>query len=189
MLIVMAVVYDVVFIGIRYVSSMDSFYFRFFEPATFLLCIALISLLLPYLRGRKGFRYFAGMVTLLLVTAVWSVFANGGMDRQDPYYPALEAQWEEAYKGIPAKSVVIFNDIDFRSSYYRPDVVEGTVTPGDEFTDLQHTYYGSDYLCIRAEFAKTMLESGEYHSSVAKRLQAGMEGKTAAEFVVISLRE
>lgn len=188
-LIVMAVVYDVVFIGIRYVSSMDSFYFRFFEPATFLLCIALISLLLPYLRGRKGFRYFAGMVTLLLVTAVWSVFANGGMDRQDPYYPALEAQWEEAYKGIPAKSVVIFNDIDFRSSYYRPDVVEGTVTPKDEFTDLQHTYYGSEYLCIRAEFAKAMLESGEYHSSVAKRLQAGMEGKTAAEFVVISLRE
>ena len=50
-LIVLAVVYDVVFIAVRYVSSMDSFYFRFFEPATFLLCIALIGLVLPRLRG------------------------------------------------------------------------------------------------------------------------------------------
>lgn len=188
-LIVMAVVYDVVFIGIRYVSSMDSFYFRFFEPATFLLSIALIGLLLPYLRGKRRFCYFAGMVTLLLVTAVWSVFANGGMDRNDNYYLALEAQWEETYKGIPEKSVVIFNDIDFRSSYYRPDVVEGTIRPGDEFADLQQTYYGSDHLCIRAEFAKAMLESGEYHSSVVHRLKEGIEDKEPAEFVVISLRE
>lgn len=188
-LIVTAVVYDIVFIGIRYVSSMDSFYFRFFEPATFLLSIALIGLLLPYLRGKKGFHYFAGIVTLLLATAVWSVFANGGMNRDDNYYLSLEAQWEEAYQGIPEKSVVIFNDIDFRSAYYRPDVVEGTITPGDEFADLQHTYYGSDYLCIRAEFAQAMLESGEYQDSVTRRLQEGIEGKEAAEFAVISLRE
>ena len=188
-LIVMAVVYDVVFIGIRYVSSMDSFYFRFFEPATFLLSIALIGLLLPYLRGKRRFCYFAGMVTLLLVTAVWSIFANGGMDRNDNYYLALEAQWEETYKEIPEKSVVIFNDIDFRSSYYRPDVVEGTIRPGDEFADLQQTYYGSEHLCIRAEFAKAMLESGEYHSSVVHRLKEGIEDKEPAEFVVISLRE
>ena len=129
------------------------------------------------------------MVTLLLVTAVWSVFANGGMNRNDNYYLSLEAQWEEAYNGIPEKSVVIFNDIDFRSAYYRPDVVEGMITPADEFSDLQHTYYGSDYLCIRAEFADAMLESGEYHSSVVKRLEQGIEGKAPAEFVVISLRE
>ena len=38
----MAVSYYVIFIGIRYVSSMDSFYFRFFEPATFLASIGLI---------------------------------------------------------------------------------------------------------------------------------------------------
>ena len=85
--------------------------------------------------------------------------------------------------------MVIFNDIDFRSSYYRPDVVEGTIRPGDEFADLQQTYYGSEHLCIRAEFAKAMLESGEYHSSVVHRLKEGIEDKEPAEFVVISLRE
>lgn len=188
-LIVTAVVYDVVFIGIRYVSSMDSFYFRFFEPATFLLCIALIGLLLPYLRGKKGLYYFAGMAALLLAAAVWSVFENGGMDREDNYYLALEGQWEEAYSQIPERSVVIFNDIDFRSAYYRPDVVEGMITPGDEFADLQNTYYGSDYLCIRTEFAQAMLESGEYCDSVEEKLREGADGKEPEEFVVIALQE
>lgn len=188
-LIVMTVVYDVVFIGIRYFSSMDSFYFRFFEPATFLLCIALIGLFLPYMRGKKGFHYFAGMVTLLLLTAVWSVFENGGMDRNENYYLELEEQWSEAYRQIPEKSVIIFNDIDFRSSYYRPDVVEGMITPEDEFSDLQETYYGSEYLCIRAEFAEVMLESGEYQDSVAGKLEEGIKGKEEEDFVVISLRE
>lgn len=187
-LIAMTVVYYVVFIGIRYFSSMDSFYFRFFEPATFLLCIALISLLLPYLRGKKGFHYFAGIATLLMITSVWSIYENGGMKQDDNYYLALEEQWAEAYRQIPERSVVIFNDIDFRSSYYRPDVVEGMITPGDTFADLQEMYYGSRYLCIRAEFAAAMLESGEYHDSVTQKLQKGIEGKEPEEFVIVSLQ-
>lgn len=187
-LIVTAAAYDVIFIGIRYVSSMDSFYFRFFEPATFLFCIGLLGLLLPYLRGKKGFHYFAGMVTLLLFCAVCSLFENGGMNTADNYYLTLEEQWETAYGGIPEKSVVIFNDIDFRSSYYRPDVVDGMITPQDEFETLQNTYYGSDYLCIRAEFAAVMLESGEYRDSVEEKLRDGLAGKEPEEYVVIALR-
>lgn len=186
-LIMMAVLYDVIFIAIRYVSSMDSFYFRFFEPATFLLCVGILGLFLPYAKGKRGFRYFAGMVTLILVTAVWSVFENGGMNRDDNYYRALEQQWEQAYEEIPDKSVVIFNDIDFRSSYYRPDVVEGMITPEDEFDDLLETYYGSDYLCIRAEFAEAMLESGEYKESVIEKLHENNLSQKGEEFVVISL--
>lgn len=185
-LVIMAVSYDVIFICIRYVSSMDSFYFRFFEPATFLLCIGLLGMLIPYLKGKRGFHYFAAMVTVLLVTSVWSVFENGGMDREDNYYQALEGQWDKAYGQIPEKSVVIFNDIDFRSSFYRPDVVEGMITPEDEFSDLLETYYGSDYLCIRTEFVETMLESGEYKESVESKLREGMEEQK--EFVVISLK-
>ena len=35
---ILAAAYYGIFIVIRYFSSMDSFYFRFFEPASFLLC-------------------------------------------------------------------------------------------------------------------------------------------------------
>lgn len=115
-LITMAVIYYLVFICIRYVSSMDSFYFRFFEPATFLLCMGVIGLLLPYLRGKRAFRYFGGTVTALVILAVVSVWENGGLDDSDSYYEAVTKQWEAAYAEIPEKSVIIFNDIDFRSS-------------------------------------------------------------------------
>lgn len=190
-MIFMTVSYYLIFIVIRYFSSMDTFYFRFFEPASFLMCLALISLLLPYLRGKKGFAFFAGAVSVLVLVAVLSVFETGGMDSGECYYAKLTGQWDKAYEEIPEKSVIIFNDIDFRSSWYRPDVVEGTISPADTAGDLKETYYGSEYLCIRREFAEVMLESGEYHESVASMLADGLEkeaGKeTAGEFLVVSL--
>lgn len=185
-MIAMAVSYYLIFTVIRYFSSMDTFYFRFFEPASFLLCMALTGLLLPYLRGKKGFHFFGGAVTVLVLVAAVSIFDNGGMNVADAYYPRLTEQWDRAYEEIPERSVIIFNDIDFRSSYYRPDVVEGLISPGDTFEDIRKVYYGSEYLCIRREFAEVMLESGEYDASVAGRLADGLE-KEAGEFLVISL--
>lgn len=102
----------------------------------------------------------------------------------------LTGQWEESYEEIPERSVVIFNDIDFRSSYYRPDVVEGTISPADTFEGVKETYYGSEYLCIRREFAEVMLESGEYEESVARELEAGLDVMgDREEFLVIGLRK
>lgn len=188
-LITMAASYYVIFTGIRYFSSMDTFYFRFFEPASFLMCIGLIGLLLPYVKGKKGLCFFAGAVSAIVLIAVVSVFENGGMSREEGYYAQLCSQWEEAYAEIPEKSVIIFNDIDFRSSYYRPDVVDGIISPADTLSDIQNTYYGSDYLCIRAEFAEAMLESGEYDESVSGWLmRAATERREDEAFLVLSLK-
>ena len=190
-MITMGVMYYVIFIVIRYFSSMDTFYFRFFEPASFLLCIGFMGLWLPYLRGKKGFHFFGGAAAFLVVLAVASVFDNGGMDTsKESYYVQLTAGWNGAYGEIPEKSVVIFNDIDFRSSYYRPDVVEGTISPADTFEDVKNTYYGSKYLCIRREFAEVMLESGEYEESVARELEERIKVlEDGKKFLVIELRE
>lgn len=187
----MGVMYDLIFIVIRYFSSMDTFYFRFFEPASFLICIGLMGLLLPYLRGKRGFHFFGGAVAAIVILAVMAVFDNGGMDGgKDGYYAQLTRQWEEAYEEIPEKSVVIFNDIDFRASYYRPDVVEGTISPEDTFEGIKETYYGSEYLCLRKEFAEVMVESGEYEKSVARELQVGLDAlEEEREFLVIGLKE
>lgn len=184
----MAVMYYLIFIAIRYVSSMDSFYFRFFEPATFLFCIGMIELLLPYLKGKKVFNYFTGVVTTLIILAVLAVFENGGMDRTDIYYEAVAKQWEQAYEEVPQKSVIIFNDIDFRSSWYRSDVVDGIITPADTLESIKETYYGSENLCIKAEFVETMLESGEYQPEVHEWLEDGLDTKKKEkEYVVLSL--
>ncbi|MBR5597199.1 MAG: hypothetical protein IKW30_07320 [Lachnospiraceae bacterium] len=189
-MITMAVMYYVIFICIRYVSSMDSFYFRFFEPATFLFCIGMIELLLPYFKGKKVFHYFAGVTATLVILAVMSVYDNGGMDQDDIYYEAVAAQWNQAYEEIPEKSVIIFNDIDFRASWYRPDVVDGTITPLDTMDSIRETYYGSEYLCIKAEFVETMLESGEYEQNVHAWLEDGLSAVGQEyEYVVLSLNK
>lgn len=189
-MITMAVMYYIIFICIRYVSSMDSFYFRFFEPATFLFCIGIIGLLLPYLKGRKAFGYFASAVTILIILAGMAIFENGGMNHEDIYYEAIAEQWDEAYEEIPQKSVIIFNDIDYRASWYRPDVIDGTITPSDTLDSIRENYYGSEYLCIKAEFVETMLESGEYEEEVHNWLEEGLKTQESEKnYVVLSLRQ
>lgn len=188
-LITMAVIYYGMFICIRYFSSMDTFYFRFFEPATFLFSIGIIGLLLPYLRGKRGFQYFGGMVTALVIMSIITAWESQRVESRDSYYETLTRQWDKSYVEIPDKAVVIFNDIDFRSSWYRPDVIDGNITPEDTLESIKNTYYGSDYLCIRREFAQTMLEEGNYDESVRDMLQEGIQkSNTENEFLVVALK-
>lgn len=188
-MITLAASYYIIFIGIRYVSSMDTFYFRFFEPATFLFSIGLVGLFLPYLRGKKGFHYFAALVTTVMAMAVISLFQNGTMETENSYYSSLTKQWDEAYAEIPEKSVVVFSNIDFRASWYRPDVVEGEILPENSYEDLQNIYAGSEFMCVRAKDAATMVAEGDYDKSIKDVLQQGLDEKSAeSEYIVINLR-
>lgn len=188
-MITMAVMYYGVFIAIRYVSSMDTFYFRFFEPATFLLCIGVTGLLLPDLKSGSKAYLFGGAISVCVILAIWSVLDRGELSAQQPYYEAVTEQWEQAYAEIPQKSVIIFNDIDYRSSWYRPDVVDGTITPQDTKESVKQTYYGSEYLCIRRTFVEEMLSSGEYNKEIQDWLSQGLkDGTEDQKFVVLSLQ-
>lgn len=188
-MITMAVMYYGVFTAIRYVSSMDTFYFRFFEPATFLLCIGVIGLLLPDLKSGSKAYFFGGAVSVCVILSIWSVLDRGELSVQQPYYEAVTEQWEQAYAEIPQKSVIIFNDIDYRSSWYRPDVVDGTITPEDTKESVKQTYYGSEYLCIRRAFVEEMLSSGEYNKEIQDWLSQGLkDGAEDQKFVVLSLQ-
>ena len=188
-MITMAVIYYGVFIAIRYVSSMDTFYFRFFEPATFLLCIGVIGLLLPDLKSGSKAYLFGGAVSVCVILSIWSVLDRGELSVQQPYYEAVTEQWEQAYAEIPQKSVIIFNDIDYRSSWYRPDVVDGTITPEDTKESVKQTYYGSEYLCIRRTFVEEMLSSGEYNKEIQDWLSQGLrDGTEERKFVVLPLQ-
>ena len=188
-MITMAVTYYMVFIAIRYVSSMDTFYFRFFEPATFLLCIGVIGLILPDIKNGGKAYVLGGAVTVCVILSIWSVFDRGELTVQQPYYEAVTEQWEQAYAEIPQKSVIIFNDIDYRSSWYRPDVVDGTITPQDSKESVMKTYYGSEYLCIRRTFAEEMLSAGDYNKEIQDWLSQGLENGTEDQkFVVLPLR-
>lgn len=185
----LGVAYYVIFIGIRYFSSMDTFYFRFFEPATFLISFGLFGWMYPKLKGKPGTWYLGIFVTCLLCFACFTRITEKPFAFSDSYYASLQQKWNQDYTEIPEKSVVIFSDLDFRSSFYRPDVVSGDLRPEDTFAILQERFYGSDFMCLRLEDAKVMLETGDYDDTVAKVLQEAV-GKTPIEnrFVVVSLR-
>lgn len=184
--------YYIIFIAIRYLSSMDSFYFRFFEPASFLICLGLFGALLPYVKKKAGMPYFAVLVTTFIMLSITTRIQEEDWNVQNAYYHELTAQWDKAYAEIPEKSVVIFSDLDFRSSYYRPDVIGGDLRPEYTFDQVKQMYAGSDYLCIKKEYVKTMLESGEYDESVAVKLQDAMRDANKLqdnkEYAIISLR-
>ena len=111
------------------------------------------------------------------------------LDGEDAYYHDLCAQWDDMYKEIPEKSVVIFSDLDFRSSYYRPDVIGGEIRPENSFTDIQAMYYGSEYLCIKRENVEVMLASGEYEPTMAAKMEEAVKKlQDNQEYAIISLR-
>lgn len=188
-MITFGVCYYVIFIAIRYVSSMDTFYFRFFEPASFLICLGLFGLLLPYVRNRVGIPAMATLITVFMLLSMGTMLQTNALDGDNAYYDDLCAQWDGAYEEIPEKSVVIFSDLDFRSSYYRPDVIGGEIRPENSFADIQAMYYGSEYLCIKRENVEVMLASGEYEPTMAAKMEEAVKKlQDNQEYAIISLR-
>lgn len=187
-MITFGICYYVIFIAIRYVSSMDTFYFRFFEPASFIICLGLFGLLLPYVKGKAYVKYFVTLVSAFLVLSMASRIQNAEFNEEDAYYHVLTAQWEDAYKEIPQKSVVIFSNLDYRSSYYRPDVIGGEIRPEQSYEEVCNIYAGSDYLCIKKSDAQLMLESGEYEATMAAKIsEAVKELQDNQEYAIILL--
>ncbi len=160
------IVYYAMFTVIRYFSSMDTFYYRFFAPATFLITLGLAELLIKYVKDGRIYNY------LLVGAAVYlAIFAYGDltehiMKKSIPYYDIVQMSWDEDYSEIPDHSVVIFSTLDYRSLYYRADVVEGTIEPSDTMDTLRERYNNSSYMCILTSDAMAMRDAGIYDSSI-----------------------
>lgn len=178
-------IYMAVFTVIRYFSSMDTFYFRFFEPASFLICIGLLGIIIKDVKSTDGainrWISITGLVIAAFICLACITNSTNGLTRTDyDYYKVAKAEWDKAYSEIPERSVVIFSDLDFRSRYYRPDVVEGELLPSDTLDDLNNRYYGSNMLVIQKEYAEVMLDSGEYTEGVNQLLTEGLKNNPDA---------
>lgn len=186
--IMMALIYYCMFIVIRYRSSMDTFYFRFFEPATFILTIGIVSILVPRFRDQRVVKYIGIVIAAVLMLNTVSMFKDLKFDVEDTYYGTIQRTWDEAYSDIPDKSVVIFSDFDFRSSYYRADVVDGTISPSDTLEDIQNRYYGSDYMCLLRNDAKVMMDEGDYDLSVREVILNALDKDSEGRYITCELR-
>lgn len=190
--ILMAVVYYGMFIVIRYFSSMDTFCYRFFAPATFILTIGIMGMLIDrhnHFKGQWWLPFAGTVVAIILILSMVSLKDNGYLNSEKNYYSIVKNVWDEAYRDIPQKSVVIFSDMDYRSEYYRPDVVNGVLGTDDTLSSLSERYYGSDYFCIQSEYASVMLESGEYQEEINELFTNSLKDNTDnKKYLAIKLR-
>lgn len=189
---VMSATYYAMFIVIRYFSSMDTFYFRFFEPASFLLSIGILDIALAFIKKKGGIHVingiYASIFALIMLSIVINLSEGLSLTKYD-YYSVVKSEWDNQYKEVPHKSVVIFSDLDYRSEYYRPDVIGGEISTSDSLEDLKERYYGSEYLVIQKEYAEVMLESNAYSESVNKMLSDGLlANEYAQKYISVSLQ-
>lgn len=180
-------VYYVMFIVIRYRSSMDTFYFRFFAPATVLFVIGLSGLLLRSgildRRVRNMLMFIACVTVLTVIADEAGKYADTVNDRT--YYEMLTNGWDTAYAEIPAGSVIIWNPMDYRSTWYRPDVYSGQLYQDDTWDDLIKRYYGSGYICMLKSDAQTVVSDGGYDESVVSRLYDAISSSGEDDIYVV----
>jgi hypothetical protein len=87
---------------------------------------------------------------------------------------------------IPERSTIIWNDIDYRSSWYRPDVYNGELLPDDSWQSLTERYSPSEYICMKREDAVAVAESGEYDETLTKELEKAVESTPSGnKYIVI----
>ncbi len=127
------------------------------------------------------------LLTVMCVICIfaWSDQAEHIRTNKLPYYDIVQMNWDEEYAEIPDRSVVIFSTLDYRSQYYRADVVEGTISPEDTMESLRERYHGSNQMCILSSDATAMVEAGIYDASINEAITNNVvDGR---KYCVISL--
>ena len=186
-LITTSAIYYGMFIVIRYFSSMDTFYFRFFAPATLLFMLGFVGAFVEKAKTvAKNIIWINAALTALTAILAWGYITDHIFDTKLAYYDLIRMEWDEEYAEIPERSVIIFSNMDYRSLFYRPDVVEGTIDPNDTMESINNKYYGSDYMCILSNDAKIMLESDIYDDEINDKITDAL--KTDQRYCVISLK-
>ena len=189
-LITISAAYYVIFTLVRYRSSMDTFYFRFFAPATVLLVMGLICLIRENTLLRQGAIRVIAAFSLVFTGIICASYIKEIPAWNDgpTAFEVVKSDWDKAYEGIPNRSVMIWSDLDYRSSWYRPDVYGGELYEGDTWESLCNRYYASDYIIIKKEDAKALIDAGSYDRSVTDRLEKELAsyGEGTDKYLVIS---
>lgn len=186
--IVMGIVYYVMFVAIRYMSSMDTFYFRFFLPGTFLICLGVFNYLVKTVRYLRIKSVILISISVLLILDIFSLTNSIISEKNENYYDSITQTWEKDYSQIPNRSVVIFSTLDFRSIYYRPDVVGGAIDPSNTMEDIKNTYYGSDNMVILRNDAVAMVAEPLYQQDVEAAIVNALENTPEEnKYIVIGL--
>lgn len=189
-------VYDLMFIWVRFHSTMDPFGSRFFAPGSTLIVIALLEFLSDRIGAHiKGIVCWMMIAVLAMSTYSQIVSVQGTAPDQSAYRKFM-AQINNDYYEVPDKSAVLYyaNDpvYDKKTGMLRPDILfaEG-IGEKDTMADVFEQYQTSDYICIKKDVLQSMILShpDSFDTSVVtfftKALAQSKENKT---YVTIDVR-
>ena len=78
--------------------------------------------------------------------------------------------------------------MDYRSTWYRPDVYSGELLGDDTWESLAARYSASSNICIKKEDAKVLIDSGDYDESILGRFKEAIASSGDEDkYIVISL--
>lgn len=180
-------VYYVVIIVFRYFSSMDTFSYRFFEPATFLICVGLLEIISERKANEKAAgNLLKGLFVLILAGGCITMCING-FEQGENSYLINEQKYAELYAAVPEKSAVIIRD-DSEYNYwlmvYRPDTIQGYMSRCTSVEEVYNYFGQSDYVCIPSELSKEILENDAVDEALKKWIESAEQ---AADFVILDL--
>lgn len=143
--------YYITFITIRFNSTMDPFGPRFFEPATFVITVALIG----YLVKTRWMRAVKPLLAVLIagIALLNSLSIIKDTDFSNPYYSSLIAENKDQYESIPDGATVAYfywDDLYIAASYsydYNLVSIEASDTPNTFFSkhpDSDGIYFTKD---------------------------------------------
>ena len=188
---VTGIVYYVVFIIFRYFSSMDPFGYRFFEPATFIICVGVLEVVVSKFNMKEGYWYFGGCMLLIIISAGISICMYG-FEEGENSYKANDVKYESAYSEVPKRSVVILRDsseYDYWLLYYRPDIMQYSVTACSSKDEIYNRFGKSDHICIPLDLADEMLDSNVCCDDLKAWIESEIQEENGQKFVVLDIAQ
>lgn len=182
-------VYYLVIIIFRYFSYMDTFSSRFFEPATFIICVGLLEMIVPEIRDKSGYVIIRRFVMLSLACAAITMCMSGFTETENSYNTNVE-EYETLYSEVPEKSTIIIRDdseYDYWLTAFRPDTVQGYATTCTSVEEIYNRFGKSNYVCISVEVANEMLNSESCSDDLKTWIQSELQREGSRKFVVLSL--
>ena len=123
-----AVLYDAMFIVIRFFSTMDIFYYRFFAPVAGIYFTGLVLLTNDMawekIRQKKAVAYIPALAAVFMLLSTGNLAVQHLSVYQTSKYEEEKAAWLAKFENVPANSLYLYaqEDPEYLMLYFRPDV-------------------------------------------------------------------
>lgn len=155
--------YNLVFILIRFHSSMNAFYYRFFVPASILITIGLLGYLANWI---NKYKYWLAPIIIIVLFFSTKTMLDSCKDisRDNTAYRKYQASLEGNVSEVPYRSTIIIAsestlDVAYATQAFRSDInyVYERIDPNVTMKELFDKYKDSDYICIKNVYIKEIL--------------------------------